>query len=137
MINCLFGLRLYTLAFILEMKDNTYSFPFYYLLTLKSPLKRDHGKLKQSHITRCGSKGALGTRAPLGPNSFTFMQFSAKKTTRRMHYSRMHTVRNSSRLLGGCTWPGGTWSQGVYLVLEGDVPGPGGAPGPGRGVYLV
>ena len=40
-----------------------------------------------------------------------------------MHSSRMRTVRNSSRLLGG-TWsrgvylPGGcTWSQGVYLVL--------------------
>ena len=43
----------------------------------------------------------------------------------RMHSSRMRTVRNSSRLLGGgCTWSRGcTWSWGVYLV-------------PG-GVYLV
>ena len=37
---------------------------------------------------------------------------------KRMHSSRMRTIRNSSRLLGGC------------LVLGG-VPAPGGVPGPG------
>ena len=54
-----------------------------------------------------------------------------------MHSSRMHTVRNSSRLgevylvAGGVPGPGEcTWSQRVYLVLGG-VPGPGGVPGLG------
>ena len=81
----------------------------------------------------------------------------------RMHSNRMHTVRSSSRLLGGCVYlvlgmcvPG----RGVYLVPGGvlvrgctfswggvpgprrGVPGPRGIPGPrgctwSQGVYLV
>ena len=35
---------------------------------------------------------------------------TAKTSTKRMHSSRMRTVRNSSRLLGG---GGGAWSRGV------------------------
>ena len=46
-----------------------------------------------------------------------------------MHSTRMRTVRNSSCLLGGCTW-----SRGVYLVWG--VPAQGSVPGP-AGVYLV
>ena len=42
----------------------------------------------------------------------------------RMHSSRMRTVRNSSRLLGG---GGGLWSQGEGV----------GASGPGGGVCLL
>ena len=50
----------------------------------------------------------------------------------RMHSSRMRTVRNSSRLPGGCTW-----SRGVYLV-RGGLPGPqGGCTWSPGGVYLV
>ena len=49
-----------------------------------------------------------------------------------MHSSGMRTVRNNSRLLGGCTWSQGcTWSLGVYLV-PGGVPGSRGVPSPGR-----
>ena len=85
----------------------------------------------------------------------------------RMHSSRMRTVHNNSRLLGGvylvpgeCTWSGGcTWSGWVYLVWgggtfpggvprpggctwsQGGVPGPEGVPAQGGtwswGVYLV
>ena len=37
----------------------------------------------------------------------------------------MRTVRNSSRLMGGCMVPGGLFALGG--LLQGGVPGPGGA----------
>ena len=45
-----------------------------------------------------------------------------------MHSSRMRTVRNSSRLLGGCLLPGGISAPGGGTCLvPGGVSAPGGA----------
>ena len=48
-----------------------------------------------------------------------------------MHSSRMRTVRNSSRLLGGGTGPGGSGPRGC--LVPGGMPGLWGVSGPGGG----
>ena len=56
----------------------------------------------------------------------------------------MRTIHSSGHISGVYLVPGGvpgprgsTWSQGVYLVWTGGVPGLGGEPAPGEGVYLL